>query len=154
MALLLKVGGYLLRKAGGKVLLQGDPGAVPHVLAPSWRTADMGNGQTTSIAFASALDPSEIKEYTCNWATETNGANDRIDTSSLSLSSQAIVAGVLIHATTNDNTSVTVWLKVDAALQGSNAWNGDGEAHTLVSRITTLGGRVFERTAAYTVRQL
>lgn len=153
MALLLKQGGYLLRKAGGKILLQGDPGAVAHVLAPSWRTVDMGNGQGGALAFAAPLDPSEIKEYTLNWATEANGANDRIATSALVLSSQAIVAGLMVHSTTNDNTSVTVWLKVDPALQGSAAW-AEGETHVLTSKVTTLGGRVFERTASVTVRQL
>ena len=90
MALLLKQPGYLLLKMGGKILLKGDAGAVLHLVAPAWRTVDTGNGQTTAITFASALDPQELKYYTINWATELDGTTDTIALSEFSLSASAI----------------------------------------------------------------
>lgn len=154
MALLLKQLGYLALKLGGKILLGGDPGAVSHLLAPPWRTVDTGNGQTVNITFASPLDPQELKYYTIDWATELDGTQDAIATSDFALSPTAIAAGLMLHATTNDTRRVTVWLKVDPAVQSSFLFEGNGEIHTMTTRITTVGGQIFERTIRLSVRQL
>jgi hypothetical protein len=153
MALLLLQGGYLRTQTAGKILLTGDDGAVVHVLAPPWRTADAGNG-TGTVAFPSPLDPSELKVYTINWAVEMDGIGDRIATSVLALDPVAVTAGLLIHATTNDQKNVSVWFKVADAEKASPRWNGAGETHRLTSTVTAMGGQVFERTVSLPIRQL
>lgn len=153
MALLLMQGGYLLKQDGGKILTVGDDGAVVHVLAPQWRTADAGNGSGL-VSFPSPLDPSELKAYTINWATEMNGINDRIATSVLTLDPLAIAAGLMIHSTTNDQTNVTVWFKIDDDEKANPRWNGVGETHRVTSTVTAMGGQIFERTASLTIKQL
>ncbi len=153
MALLLKQGGYLRTKSLDKILLIGDDGAVVHVLAPAWRTADAGNG-TGAVSFPAPLDPSELKAYTINWATEMDGIGDRIATSALVLDPLAVSAGLMVHATTNDQRNVTVWFKVADSEKGNARWGGQGETHRLTSTVTAMGGQVFERTVSLTVRQL
>lgn len=153
MALLLMQGGYLRTQTAGKILLIGDEGAVVHVLAPPWRTADAGNG-TGVVAFPSPLDPSELKAYTINWATEMDGIADRISSSVLTLDPLAVSAGLAIHSTTNDQKNVTVWLKVADAEKANARWSGQGETHRLTSTVTAMGGQLFERTVSVTVRQL
>lgn len=154
MALLLKSLGYLTLKSGGKALLKGDPGAVTHVIAPPWRTIDVGNGQTDNLAFASPLDPAEVKYYTLDWSTELDGTSDSISLSDFTLSPTAIAAGLLIHALSNDAKRVTVWLKIDGSLQSDARWSGAGETHSMQTRITTVKGQAFERTVRVTVKQL
>ena len=153
MALLLKQGGYLRTATFGKMLLIGDEGAVVHVLAPAWRTADAGNG-TGAVGFPSPLDPSELKAYTINWATEMDGIGDRIASSSLTLDPLAVAAGLMVHSTTNDQRNVTVWFRITDAEKGNARWNGQGETHRLTSTVTAMGGQVFERTVSITIRQL
>lgn len=153
MALLLMQGGYLRKQDAGKILTVGDDGAVVHVLAPTWRTADAGNG-TGLVSFTSALDPSELKAFTVNWGTEMNGINDRIATSVLTLDPLAIAAGLMIHSTTNDQTNVTVWFKIDDDEKTNARWNGNGETHRFTSTVTAMGGQIFERTVALVIRQL
>lgn len=153
MALLLQQGGYLRTQDFGKILLIGDDGAVVHVLAPAWRTADAGNG-TGTVAFPSPLDPAEMKAYTINWSIEMDGAGDRIATSTLTLDPVAVSAGLEIHATTNDQKNVTVWFRVADGETTNARWNGAGEVHRFTSTVTTMGGQTFERTISLPVRQL
>lgn len=154
MALLIKNSGYLLLKMGGKILLKGDAGALLHRIAPAWRTVDAGNGQAASITFGSALDPQELKYYTIDWTTELDGTSDTIALSEFTLSPSATVAGLLIHAVTTDTKRITVWFKLDASVQNSTVWLGAGEVHTMLTRITTVSGQIFDRTIRLPVRQL
>lgn len=153
MALLLQSGDYLrLQPGGGKLLLRGDQGAVIHVLAPAWRTADFGNG-TTSPAWTSPLDPSELLEYTVNCGTELGGVGSSIASVTVTLSGLAIVAGLRIYGQTNDATNVTIWFNVDPADRVKTNWNPPGEVHTVTVTVTAMSGQIFERTISLTIRQ-
>lgn len=153
MALLLNSGGYLRRADNARILLIGDPGAVFHVIAPQWRRADFGNG-TTTVSWTSGLDPSELKAYTIDCATEMNGIGDRIMTVDLTLSGLAVAAGLQIYAITNDLTNVTVWFQIDPAERVKVNWNPPGETHLITCHVTSLGGHVFERTISLRIVQL
>lgn len=152
MALLLEQGGYLLLAGGGKILLQGDPGAVPHVLAPPWRTASAGTTNTTA-AWPQPLDPSELKYYTVDWSGELDATGDRILSSLVTPSDLATLAGLRIRSETNDNTRVTIWFEIDAADRNKADWNA-GQVHHVTSTITTMGGQVLERTVSLRVQHL
>lgn len=152
MALLLQSGDYLRKQDGAKLLTQGDPGAVFHVLAPSWRTADFGNG-LTAVSWPAPLDPSELLEFTVNCGTELNGVNSRISTVQVTLSGLAIAAGLEIYGTTNDLTNVTIWFSVDPAERVKANWNPPGEVHLVTVTVTAMSGQIFERTVSLTIRQ-
>lgn len=160
MALLLQnphAGSYLLTQSAGapsgKLLTRGDPGAVYHAIAPTWRVANFGDG-TTTVAWGSPLDPNERKTYTINASTELNGINDRIQSVDVILSGLAALAGLHIYGVTNDDTQVSIWFEVDAVDRTRSGWNPPGEVHLVTITISTMGGHIFERTAALRVMQL
>lgn len=157
MALLLQNGSYLqLQTAGvaiGKLLLRGDVGAVFHSLAPTWRTANFGDG-TTIVSWTSALDPSERKIYTVNAATELNGINDTIQSVGVELSGMAVLVGLQIYGVTNDPTQISIWFQVNPADRSRPGWSAPGEVHTVTVTVTSMGGHVFQRDVSLRVQQL
>lgn len=156
MALLIQDGSYLVTQKNsapiGKLLLKGDPGAVYHMIAPTWRRADFGNG-TTSVAWTSPLDPSELKAFTIDASTELDGIADKIAMVDLTLSGLAAIAGLRIYGVTNDDRMVTVWFNVDEAERAKPAWNPPGETHTITCTITSMNGHIFERTVSLRISQ-
>ena len=157
MPLLLQDGSYLLlQEAGaptGKLLLKGDPGAVFHALAPTWRTANFGDG-TSGVSWGSPLDPSERKTYTIDASRELNGINDSIRSVVIVPSGLAVLSGLIIYGVTNDNTNVTIWFEIDPEDRTRAGWNPPGEVHYVTVQITTMNGHIFERNASLTIAQL
>jgi hypothetical protein len=157
MALLLQDGSYLMLQAlgasVGKMLLKGDPGAVFHTLAPTWRTANFGNG-TTAVSWSSPLDPGERKTYTVDVSTELNGINDTILSVTATLSGLAVLAGLKIYGVTYDTLRVTLWLEILESDRSRAAWNPPGETHVITVSVTSMSGQVFERSIALRVVQL
>jgi hypothetical protein len=157
MALLLQDGGYLLLQTGGApagiLLLRGDPGAVFHATAPSWRTANFGDG-TTVVSWSSPLDPNERKIYTINATTELNGINDTIRSVDVEMSGLAILAGLRIYGVTNDETQVSIWFEINAADRSRPVWSSPGETHLITVTITSMNGHVFQRDVSLKISQL
>lgn len=157
MALLLQNGSYLLLTESnvpvGRLLLLGDSGAVFHSLAPAWRTANFGNGSTV-VAWSSPLDPSERKTYTIDASTELNGIADSIKSVTISLSGLASLAGLTVYGVTNDNSNVTIWFEIASANRSRPGWAPPGETHLVTLQIVTMGGHIFERTAALKISQI
>ena len=151
MAFKLMDGGDFLLMTGGPLILAEDTAVDIHYVAPFWRLANAGNG-TSAVSWTGPLDPNGLYYFTIDWSTELGATLDTIFTVETTLSPTAIVAGLLIHAETFDTTSVTVWLKVDPAMQSSNAWT-KGETHKINSRITTERGQIFDRAINLTVKQ-
>jgi hypothetical protein len=129
-----------------------DP-ALPHILAPSWRTVDFGTGAQT-VNWAAPLGPRELKAYTINCDMELTGVGASISSIKLVPSALATLAGVRFYARTNDERNVTVWLYIDPDDQDKSNWNPPGELHTLICTITTNRGQVFERSIGVTVSKL
>jgi hypothetical protein len=150
MPLLLASGGVLLLATGGQLLLATDQDQM-HIRAPSWRTVSAGTG-VTSAAWTAPLDPNGLLDFSMDWADEMIGGADTILESTITLSGQAAAAGLRIYGQSNDDTSVTVWLQVDAAFQNSADWNPPGEVHSLNCRLVTPKGRTHDRTFTFTVR--
>lgn len=150
MPLLLATGGVLLLATGGQFLLATDQDQM-HMRAPSWRTVSAGTG-TTASSWQAPLDPNGLLDFTMDWSEEMTGGGDTILESTVALSGQATAAGLRIYSQSHDDTSVTVWLQVDAAFQTSADWNQPGEVHSLNCRLVTPKGRTHERTFTFTVR--
>lgn len=150
MPLLLASGGILMLASGGQLLLATDRDQM-HMRAPAWRTVNAGTG-ISSAAWTAPLDPNGLLDFTMDWIDEMTGGADTILVSVITLSDQAIAAGLRIYAQSHDDTSVTVWLQVDTAFQGSADWNPPGEVHALNCRLTTPKGRTHDRTFAFPVR--
>jgi hypothetical protein len=157
MALLLQDGSYLLVQQAsapvGVLLVRGDPGAIYHTLAPSWRTANFGDG-TTTVSWTSPLDPGERKTYTIDCTTELNAIEDRILSVTVTLSALASLAGLRIYGVTNDQTQVTVWFEIAAADRSRPGWNDPGEVHFVTVSVMGMSGHTFERMASITVKNL
>lgn len=153
MALVLGNGSYLLLFGGGKLLLDGDPGAISHALAPSWRTVNLGNG-TTTVTWTNPLDPNELKNYTIDCSVEMDGISNRIASVSLVLSPLAVAAGLRIYGITNDMTNITVWFQIDEDERNHPGWEPPGEIHTLLCTVNAMDGQIFERTIALPIRRL
>ena len=152
MAFKLMDGGDFLLMTGGPFVLAEDDTVDIHYIAPSWRLANAGNG-TSAVIWTAPLDPNGIYYFTVDWSTELNATGDAIFTANTVLSDAAAVAGIIIHAETFDATTVTIWLKVDPALQDSPDFSTPGEVHQINSQITTERGQVFDRSVTLTVRQ-
>ncbi len=156
MALLLQDGSYLLLQTNGepdgKLLLRGDPGAVYHALAPSWRTASFGEGASI-VAWPSALDPNERKIYTIDASRELGGINDVIGSVNVQMSGLAILAGLRIYGVTSDSTHVSIWFEINAADRARSAWTA-GETHLVTVTITAMGGQIFQRDVSLKIGQL
>lgn len=150
MPLSLANGGLLLLADGGQLLLATDLDEM-HIRAPNHRTVNAGTG-TTAVAWTVPLDPNALLDFTMSWTDETSLADDTILTAVVELSDQAKAAGLLIHAESHDDSTVTSWLKVDPEFQDSPTWNAPGETHSIKCRITTPKGRTHERTFSFTVR--
>jgi hypothetical protein len=126
---------------------------VAHMLAPSWRTADFGDG-SSAVAWASPLDPSETKAYTINCASELATADNRIETLSVVPSGVATLAGLVVQEITYDRANITLWLTIAPDARNRSNWNGAGETHFLTVTITVTDGQRFERDVSLVVRQL
>jgi hypothetical protein len=150
MPLQLATGGVLLLANGGQFLLASDLDDM-HIRAPSWRTVLAGTGTSAGI-WTAPLDPNGLLDFTISWSDEMSGGNDTILTSVISLDAQAVAAGILIHAESHDDDSVTCWLKVHADYQTSADWNPPGEIHRISCRVTTPMGRIHDRTFLFTVK--
>jgi len=144
----------LLRHAGSlHRSLPGQPEVVPHINAPTWRTADFGNG-SSRVSWRSPLDPGEKKAYTINCATELVSADNKIETVNIALSGLAILAGLKIRAMSYDFSNVTLWLEIDPEDQNRTNWEGAGETHFLTCTIDITDGQRFERDVSLQIRQL
>lgn len=150
MPLLLATGGVLLLANGGQFLLASDSEKM-HTRAPTFRTVQAGTG-TVASGWTVPLDPNALLDFTISWSEEMTGGADTILTAVITLSQQATAAGLLVHAESHDDDSVTAWLKVDTDFQQANDWNGPGETHTLSCKVTTPKGRTHDRTFTFTVR--
>lgn len=157
--------GQLSLANGYLLLLVTDPeGEVPmaHPIAIAQRTVEAGYG-ASPLVFEGPLDPAELKYFTVTWDTELQAASDSIVPDNgtiegqsvfLTLSGAAVAAGVQVHAFSQDERSVTFWLKVEASQQSRTQWNGVGELHIITIRIITTRGQVFERDISFRVKQL
>ena len=161
----LGAGGQLALASGYVLLLATDPEGdyiVPHPLAIAQRTVEAGYG-ASALQFEGPLDPAELKYFTVRWDVELAAATDSIvpDDGSvegqsvfLTLAGPAIASGIQIHAQSQDERSVTFWLKVDPSMQSRPQWNAQGELHIITVRIITVRGQVFERDISFRVKQL
>lgn len=167
----LKVGieyatkGQLALASGHILLLATDPeGELPvaHPIAIAQRTVEAGYG-ASPLTFEGPLDPAELKYFTVTWDTELQAAVDSIvpdngtpegQTVFLTLSGSAVAAGIQVHAFSQDERSVTFWLKVEPSQQSRTQWSGAGELHVITIRIITVRGQVFERDISFRVKQL
>ncbi len=124
-----------------------------HFNAPSWRTADFGDG-TARVAWTSALDPGELKAYTIDCSTELVNVDNRIEAVDLTPSGLAVLAGLQLGEITNDRSNITVWLSINPADRSRVNWQGEGERHTLTCRINVTDGQIFERDVTLQIKQL
>jgi hypothetical protein len=123
---------------------------VPHSRAPSWRTVNAGNGTTAGV-WQAPLDPNALLDYSVSWDDEMS-LGDTILTAVLTLDPQATAAGLVIHSESHDTSSVTAWLKIAPAFQNSPGWASSGETHAISCKVSTLAGRIHDRTISLTVR--
>jgi hypothetical protein len=100
------------------------------------------------------LDPAEDKDYSLDWSAEMTAVSDTIQGSTWALSPAAVAAGVESDQPSFDTTSTTLWLQVNLAKQSDAAFDGGGSLFEATNTITTTGGRTYERSAQFTVRQL
>ena len=107
-----------------------------------------------SVTWDDPLDPAEDKDYLLDWSAEMAAVSDTILTSVWSLSPAALAAGVESDQSSFDATSTTLWLQVNLAMQANAAFAGGGSHFEATNTITTTGGRTYERSARFTVRQL
>jgi hypothetical protein len=126
---------------------------VAHMLAPSWRTADFGDG-SAAVAWASPLDPSETKAYTIDCSRELATTDNRIETLSVVPSGVASLAGLTVQEITYDRANITLWMTVAPDARNRANWSGPGETHYLTVTITVTDGQRFERDVSIVVRQL
>lgn len=107
---------------------------------------------TASFTWIPPLDPQEIKDYTFKINKELTAAVDTLppDNSAVvwTLSSIAVTAGLLIHASTHQQTGeLTVWLKVNVSQQAAGMFDPpNGTLLELSFIATTTGGRTFHKT--------
>lgn len=152
MAFKLLDGGDFLLMTGGLLMLAEDDAVDIHYVAPAWRRANAGDG-ISQVSWSGPLDPNGLYYFTIDWSQELTATGDAIFSTVTVIDSAAVVAGLIIHAETFDATTVTIWLKVDPALQGSALWNDPGETYLINSRINTERGQIFDRSIKLTVRQ-
>ena len=126
---------------------------VPHILAPSWRTADFGDG-TSPVNFAQALDPGEVKAYTIDCSREIPSSDNKIEVYTITLSALAALAGLRIRDESKDRSTITLWLQIDPADRSKPNWDGAGETHVMTCRIEVTDGQIFERDISITIKQL
>ena len=107
-----------------------------------------------SVTWDDPLDPAEDKDYSLDWSAEMTAVSDTIQSSTWALSPAAIAAGVESDQSSFDTTSTTLWLQVNPANQSDAAFDGAGSTFEATNTITTAGGRTYERSAEFTVRQL
>lgn len=80
-------------------------------------------------------DPADVADYQIDWSAI-------IDTDTIATSTWT-AAGFTIGATSNTTTTATVWLS-----------GGPTGVQSITNRITTAGGRTFERSVTMTVAEL
>lgn len=127
--------------------------AVAHIIAPSWRTADFGDG-TTPVAWTSPLDPGETKAYTIDCSRELVSTENRIETVNVVLDGLAVLAGLRIQDQSFDRSHITLWLTINPADRTRSSWDGPGETHYMTCTINITDGQRFERDIALRIRQL
>ncbi len=127
--------------------------AVPHIRAPAWRTADFGDG-SSRVGWTQALDPGEFKAYTLDVSRELASADNRIETATVTPSGLAVLTGLIIQEQTKDNTTLTLWMRIDPDDQAKDAWSGQGETHTMTVTIEVTDGQRFERDVSLQIKQL
>jgi hypothetical protein len=81
-------------------------------------------------------DPSEVLDYQIDWAPV-------LESDSIATSIWTAPAGFAVGSTTNTATTSTVWLS-----------GGNAGSHLITNRITTAGGRTFERSVSLKVEEL
>jgi len=107
-----------------------------------------------SLTWEDPLDPAEDKDYSLDWSAEMTAVSDSIAGSSWALSAAAVAAGVESDQDSFDASSTTIWLQVNPANQSDAAFDGTGASFEATNTVTTAGGRTYERSAAFTVKQL
>jgi hypothetical protein len=81
-------------------------------------------------------DPSEVLDYQIDWAPV-------LESDTIATSTWIVPAGFTVGSSTNTATTTTVWLS-----------GGDLGPHLITNRITTAGGRTFERSVSLLVEQM
>lgn len=107
-----------------------------------------------SLTWEDPLDPAEDKDYSLDWSAEMTAVSDSIQSSSWALSAAAVAAGVESDQSSFDGSSTTLWLQVNAGNQQDATFDGSGATFEATNTVTTVGGRTYERSAAFTVKQL
>lgn len=90
-----------------------------------------------SLSWTAKKDPDEIKDYQINWSALLAG--DTIATSAWT-----VPAGVTKDTDTNTTTTTTIWFSGGTA----------GETYPCLNRITTAGGRSYDRTVKLKMKSL
>ncbi len=102
--------------------------------------------------FDDPLDPNDLKDYSLDWRLERALADgDTISASSWDLGDAAI-DGVETTSDTFDDTSSTIWLRVNPGQVAAARWFGVGCTYRVTNTITTAGGRTIDRSVLLTVR--
>ena len=83
-------------------------------------------------------DTADVADYQINWATFLG--SDTISTSTWTVPSES---GLVIDSNSNTTTTATVWLS-----------GGTAGVYQIANRITTAGGRTYERSVSLTVGEL
>lgn len=141
MRLLLEDGGALLLEDGGSILTEDSTPPPPTNAVPFWRTEPMPAVSRTLEANAMAWidkDPNDVADYAVDWTRWLAG--DTIDTSEFSIVSGA---SLVVESSSHTDTIATVWLSGGAA--GSRA--------QVLNRITTAGGRTFDKTITLDIKE-
>ena len=81
-------------------------------------------------------DPSDVADYQIDWSAV-------LDTDTIATSTWTPPAGMTVDSNTYTDTTATVWLS-----------GGTAGVNLVTNRITTAGGRTFERSVTMTVAEL
>jgi hypothetical protein len=90
-----------------------------------------------ALSWTSPKDPNEVKDYEIDWS-------DLLDTDTISTTTWLMPTGVTKNSDTNTTTTTTIWLSSGTA----------GTTYSLTNRITTAGGRTYDRTVKLKVKDL
>lgn len=90
-----------------------------------------------SLSWTAPKDPDEVKDYGIDWAL-------LLDTDTISTSTWVLPIGITKDSGTSTTTSTTIWLSGGTA----------GESYSILNRITTAGGRTYDRTVKLKMKNL
>jgi hypothetical protein len=105
-----------------------------------------------TVTWSAPADPADIKDYSLTWSNLLAGT-ETLTTSGWSLDATSVAAGVEVDHHDHTDTAAVLWVRAAVSEQNDVVFEPPGITAYATNTVTTSGGRTYQVSASWPVRQ-